>query len=58
MCFNYSLVKTVVYMLRLICIGGQNTFLDYKGYFEQNLPKVALVVHFTIHQYLLTGAIL
>ena len=37
--------------------GSKYIFGD-KGYFEQNLPKVALVVHFTIDQFLLTGAIL
>ena len=29
-----------------------------EGYFEQNVPKVAPVVHFTTDQYLFTGAVL
>ena len=37
---------------------GQNTFYGYEGYFEQILAKIAPIVHFTIDQYLLAGAIL
>ena len=39
-------------------IRGQNTFYGYEGYFEEILAKIAPVVHFTIDQYLLPGAIL
>ena len=38
--------------------GSKYTFNGYEGYFEQILVKIAPVVHFTIDQYLLTGAIL
>ena len=37
---------------------GQNTFYGYEGYFEQIQAKIAPIVHFTIDQYLLAGAIL
>ena len=50
--------KNTFFALFSVPSRGQNTFYGYEGYFEQILAKIAPVVHFTIDQYLLAGAIL
>ena len=40
------------------CHQVSKYFFCYKSYFQQNLLKVAIMVHCTIDQSLLTGAIL
>ena len=46
----------VAFCLNLVPFSSQNTVLDTRAYFEQNLPKEVLVVRFIIDQYLLRGA--